>query len=70
MVAQKQLERPTVSETANRSSPLFYAIPDGKPLTLFLELLCDDQQSIGVSVSGGMSCSDSEAIMKLHMRFT
>jgi hypothetical protein len=31
---------------------------------------CGDQQSTGVSVSGGISCSDSEAIMKLHMRFT
>ncbi|WP_292589092.1 hypothetical protein [Mesorhizobium sp.] len=27
------------TETANRSISLFHAIPDGKPLTLFLELL-------------------------------
>lgn len=29
-----------------------------------------DQQSAGVSVSGGMSWAESEATMKLHMRFT
>jgi hypothetical protein len=32
------------TETANRSSSLFDAIPDGKPLTLFLELLWEERQ--------------------------